>query len=145
MKKHRFFKLVFLILVSSVLLLCTDAEDVGLFDAVSCDECYSPEPDSADLIVNLTIDAENQKVPLIVYKGKLEEGKIIFNDTVSETPVYIYAKINEYYSAKANYSVGAKKIVAFDGSKMINRIQSDLCDNQCWTIHGGKFDLELKK
>lgn len=146
MKKiHAIKKYTLLATIALLIANCTDFEDAEYFSGFSCSDCYNPEPDSADLIINLTIDSENQEVPLTVYKGEVEDGNIIFSDTVSNNKIYVYTETDEFYSAVAHYTVDEKKIHAYDGSKMITRAHYDECDVECWTIHGGRLDMKLKE
>ena len=111
---------------------------------IDCDECYYLKPDSADLIVNLTLNDENPFVPLIFYRGKVEEGIIEWTDTSYNKTLYLYSKVNEYYSVKAYYKKEGKTIIAIDGAKLNTRQVSGVCDRDCWIITGGEMDVRLK-
>jgi hypothetical protein len=58
--------LALLLLVAGHFTAC-EPEDWVL--SVDCSDCYSFRPDSADLIIKLTINAENDSVPLTFYRG----------------------------------------------------------------------------
>lgn len=111
---------------------------------VNCSNCDPIRPDSADLIVKISIDEENQAVPLIFYKGKVEEGIIEWIDTSYTDIFYLYSRVDEYYSVKAKYKKGDSTIYAIDGSKLITKLVSDVCESDCWIVKGGILDVRLK-
>ncbi|MBE0652820.1 MAG: hypothetical protein IH594_03420 [Bacteroidales bacterium] len=116
-----------------------------LFD-VDCDPavCTLNEPDSADLIVSLTINGENPYVPLIFYRGKIEDNIIEWIDTSFSETLYLYSPVNEYYSIRAFYKSGTQAIIASDGDKLKTVRISDVCEYDCWIIRGGILDVRLK-
>lgn len=118
--------------------------DIFVVD-VDCDECYYNEPDSADLIVDITINEENPFVPLVIYKGDVEENVVEFVDTAYGKTYYLYSPVNEYYSIKAKYKKGDKTIYAVDGDKLRTKSVSDVCDTHCYVIKGGILDIRLKE
>lgn len=112
---------------------------------VDCNDCYSFEPDSADLIVELTINAENPEVPLVFYRGKIEDNVIEWVDTSRVEVLYLYSPVEEYYSVKAFYKTGEETIIAVDGDKLKTREVTESCDYTCWVIRGGRLDVRLKE
>ncbi len=135
------------ILIITVILLIIGfscEEDPFVFD-VNCDECFTSEPDSADLIVDITINEENPFVPLVFYRGDVEEDNIEWIDTSYSETLYLYSPVNEYYSIKAFYKSGSQTIIAVDGDRMKTTRVSDVCDYDCWVIKGGTLDVRLKE
>jgi hypothetical protein len=125
------------------ILLLNSCEGDG-FQSVDCSECYNPEPDTADLFVRVTINGENPEVPLKVYKGKVEENRLEWIDTTSSSSYYLAVKTNEYYSVVATYKSGTRTILAVDGQKIRTQHVTDVCDDDCWIIKGGRLDARLK-
>ncbi len=117
---------------------------------VNCADCYSSKPDSADLIVKLTFNDLNDSIPLIFYKGKVEEGNVEWIDTASvqnypDGKYYLYSPVNEYYSIKATYKTkNGKTLIAVDGDNFVTRHVTDVCDTDCWIVKGGILDVRLK-
>ena len=148
MKKH--IQILSLVLLWIFFVLSFSCEE-GSFDFnVNCDECYISKPDSADLIVHLTFNELNDSIPLIFYRGKIEEGREEWIDTASvqdypDGKYYLLSPVNEYYSIKATYKASNNRtIVAVDGDKLVTRHISDACDTDCWIIKGGVLDVRLK-
>ena len=111
---------------------------------VDCSQCTYDKPDSADLILHLTINSDHPAVPIVVYRGDAEENQVDWVDTARETPYYLYSAVNQFYSVKAEYRVGGKTIVAIDGDKIKAKHVSDACDYACWIVTGGILEVELK-
>lgn len=112
--------------------------------SVDCDECYYEKPDSADLVIYLTIDGDHPEVPITVYRGDVEEDRVDWVDTVRESPYYLYSAVGQFYSVAAEYKVDDRTIVAVDGDEMKAKHVSDACDYECWIITGGYLKAELK-
>lgn len=110
---------------------------------VDCGECFSYEPDSADLIVRLTINEENDSVPLTFYRGAFEKGEIDWQDTATSGDFYLYSEMDRVYTVRAIYRSGERTIVAFDSDKMVIRDAGEECGYPCYIVKGGTFDLRL--
>jgi len=131
---------VLLVIISGRFTAC-ETEDWML--QVNCDDCYGSKPDSANLIVYLTINSENDSVPLTFYRGNYEDGEIDWQDTATTSEFYLYSKMNKKYTVRATYRSGDKVIEAFDADEMrINDASGD-CGPPCYIIKGGIFDLRL--
>lgn len=111
---------------------------------VDCDDCWSVKPDSADLIINLTINNHHREVPIRVYRGNIESGQVDWIDTVRETPYYLYSAIDQYYSVAAEYKVDGKTIIAVDGDVMKAKDATSSCEFECWIVVDGNFRVDLK-
>ena len=112
--------------------------------SVDCDDCWGFKPDSADLLIYLTIDQENPEVPLVIYRGNFEDGEVDFLDTARQSTYTLYSAIDQYYSVTAEYKVDGKTIIAVDGDVMKAKNATSSCEFECWIITDGEFSLELK-
>ncbi len=110
---------------------------------VNCNDCYSIVPDSAKLIVYLTINETYDSVPLTFYRGSYEEGIIDWQDTATSEEFYLYSEIEREYTVKATYSSGNDTIIAFDGDKMYIYNAAGECGTPCYIVKGGIFDIQL--
>lgn len=113
------------------------------WEVINCNDCYYNKPDSADLIVNLTINVENDSIPLIFYKGKLEEGVIDWIDTAVTEELRLYSEIGQVYTVKALYKSGKDTIIAIDSDKMTIVSADEECGYPCYIIKGGIYNLTL--
>lgn len=116
-----------------------------LFPKINCKDCQVLEPDSADLKMLFTINYENPRVPLTVYKGKVEDGNVEWVDTTNNETMYLYVKMNQFYSVEAKYKSGAKTIYAIDGDKITVTNQMDYCNQDCYIVTNNELDVRLKE
>ena len=132
--------LAMLVLVSGKFTAC-EPEDWML--SVDCADCYGYAPDSANLIVRLSISAENDSVPLTFYLGSYEDGIIDWQDTATTEEFYLYSKINSSYTVRATYRSGDRIIEAFDKDDMTLYNANEECGSPCYIVKGGIFELQL--
>jgi hypothetical protein len=136
-------RLVALIVLVLVLGKFTSCEPEDWMLSVDCADCYGYKPDSANLIINLTINSENDSVPLTFYLGDYEDGVIDWQDTATTAEFRLYSKMNERYTVRATYRSGNKIIQAFDSDKMTLYTADAECGSPCYIVKGGIFDLTL--
>ena len=129
-----------LVLVSGKFTAC-EPEDWML--SIDCADCYGYAPDSADLIIKLTINAENDSVPLTFYLGDYEDGVIDWQDTATSEEFYLYSKMNSSYTVRATYNSGNKFIEAYDADDMDLYNAAEECGSPCYIVKGGIFDVRL--
>jgi len=135
------FPLLLLLLALSGNFLGCETEDWEF--SVDCNECYGYVPDSANLIIYLTINQENPSVPVTVYKGSLEEGNIDWRDTATTNEFYLFSELNVAYTVEATYRLGNKTVVTYDGDRMHIYDGGDECGAPCYIVKGGIFDNRL--
>jgi len=136
-----------LIIISLLAVSCESIIDALTEDSDNCDDydfsdCQS-EPASGSLDIDLTINAQNPKVPLTVYYGVIDDSIVVARDTATSDSWKIEVGLNVYYSVTAKYKDGTKTIIALDGDK-IEKTSSTICDSTCWEISGDEIDLRLK-
>ena len=129
-----------LVLVSGKFTAC-EPEDWML--SIDCADCYGYAPDSADLIIKLTINAENDSVPLTFYLGDYEDGVIDWQDTATSEEFYLYSKMNSSDTVRATYNSGNKFIEAYDADDMELYNAAEECGSPCYIVKGGIFDVRL--
>lgn len=110
---------------------------------VDCNECFGTVPDSANLIIYLTINQENPEVPITVYRGPAEEGVVDWRDTTDQSEYYLYSALDTDYTVEATYRSGDKTILAYDGDHMSIFDEGDACGAPCYIVKGGIFDNRL--
>ena len=135
-----------LVLVSGKFTAC-EPEDWML--SIDCADCYGYAPDSANLIIKFTINAENDSVPLTFYLGDYEDGVIDWQDTATsksddeDEEFYLYSKMNSSYTVRATYHSGDQIIEAFDADEMTLYNANSECGSPCYIVKGGIFDVRL--
>lgn len=124
--------------------------DEYFLDDVDCAECYVPKPSTGPVKTDITINSENTRIPVKIFKGKYEESYLkdfnsaVFVDTISKTSFEVELPVNEYYSVAAEYLKNGKKVIVVAGDKLKQYQVSDNCDEVCWIFRGGKIDATLK-
>jgi hypothetical protein len=139
--KRLFIKIVMALLLVLVSGKFTSCETEDWILEVDCADCYGYKPDSANLIVYLSIDAENDSIPLTFYLGNYEEGVIDWQDTATTEDYYLYSKIGSDYTVRATYRSGSRVIEAFDADHMKLYDANSQCGSPCYIVKGGIFDL----
>lgn len=112
---------------------------------VNCDECYTDKPDEVDLIIEVTLNGEYPGVPIVVYRGEIEENQVEYVDTVFDNPYYLYVKVDRKYSVKAEYKKEDKTLFAVDASKPRVLKVTDACDAECYVIEDVNLDVRIRK
>lgn len=110
---------------------------------VSCDDCYGFKPDSADLIIYVSIRPEQDSVPLTFYRDD-SQGEVDWQDTATTSEFYLYSAMGSTYTVKAEYKSGSKTIIAWDADEMTLEDYGTECGDPCYIIKGGILDLRLK-
>jgi len=140
--KHISSLILIVILALSIKISGCEQEDLDFY--VDCNDCLSAPPDSASLIVYLTLDDENTFVPLVLYRGDYEDNVEDYRDTAYNDTLYIYSEMGMSYSIKATYQVDGEPLVAIDGDKLKTVDGEGECYPPCYVIRGGTLDLRLK-
>jgi len=131
-----------LFLLAMLKFTACEQEDLDFY--IDCDYCLESIPDSADLIVTVTINDENPYVPLTFYVGDYEDGIVDFVDTCRSDTLYLYSEIGVEYAVMAEYRVGSDTVYAIDGDKMRVVNGEGECYPPCYYIRGGTLDIRLK-
>jgi hypothetical protein len=130
--------------IITLLVIAFSCENGASF-GVDCNECYYDRPDSADLIIYITINSENPYVPIKLFRGDVENNQLDWVDTVYSKEYRLYSEVGQTYSVEAKYKSGSKDILAVDGDKISTSLVTDVCDQDCWIIKGGILDVRLKE
>lgn len=134
--------LFFLLVVIFISCACERYEPLST--GVDCTECYQQRPEWVQLNAKVSINAENQYVPLVVYIGNIEDNVVDWVDTTYHEDYWLDVKPDRYYSVKAKYKDGSTVIYAIDGDEIkLKRTSSD-CDEECYYQKGGFIDVSLR-
>ncbi len=134
-------KIINAVLISTCFLFLSCSEG---FDDVDCSECMPDMPLEAALYIDVTLNGKFHEVPVIVFRGKLEQADTIMVDTIYESRGFIDVPLNEYYTVMAEYKSGNSVTYAIDGDEFNRYKIEGQCDGTCWIIRGGLFDVQLK-
>ena len=129
-----------------VIVLIYPSCDKSTINGTNCLDCAPSEPDTAQIYLRVTINTENQNVPIVVYLESFNpknKNKIVLQDTAYEGSIYLLVPTNHFYSVEAKYKSGDKIVYAIDGGEFQTQ-QQGACDKVCWQVIGGSYDLRLK-
>lgn len=125
--------------------LCFSCGEKIFTGDVNCDECYTTKPDEVDLIIEVTLSGGYPEVPIVVYRGEIEENQVEYIDTVYENPYYLYVKTDRKYSVLAKYVKEDKTLYAVDATKPKVLKVTDACDEECYVIEDVNLDVRIRK
>jgi hypothetical protein len=106
--------------------------------------CERTEPDLGHLNIRLTLNRENPRVPITVYRGDVDAGEIVESDTVSVDRFSYELATRERYSVTALYIAGADTILVIDEAR-IGIDSKDYRDGTCYTSDDGEIDVRLEE
>jgi hypothetical protein len=75
---------------------------------------------------------------------KINDDKVIFQDTITESSIDVDVLLDKYYSVVADYYVNGKIFRVVDGDKIKLYSIENTCDFECWIIRGGDINCKLK-
>lgn len=147
MNKHQKKPFLFVLTAITLLFLAGNFSGCETEDwqgEVDCNECFSYQPDTAKLIVYLSIRPEQDSVPLTFYRGDYMD-EVDWQDTATTNTFYLDAEVGTNYTVKAEYRSGTTSIIAFDSDKMTLSYYGSDCGFTCYIVKGGIFDVRLEE
>ena len=111
---------------------------------LSCDDCYEVKPTQGMLYIDLAPVKYGDTIPVTVYKGKLENGIIFLQDTVTRNYLDIWVPVESFYTVVAEYKVDGSIIRAVDGDNVKVYLDESNCSNSCWRTRDGTADCRLR-
>jgi hypothetical protein len=139
------FLLVLLLLFTGIILACKEKIFTG---SVDCSACYQDKPVVETLYVYLTFNDSIDEIPLVLFRGNVEKGDTDYVDTArveQGNPYWITVDVDKYYSVRAEYRFANKTIYAIDGTQLVPKYVSDVCDVGCYVVDKNELNLEIKK
>ena len=128
-----------------VLVLFSVCEEKVFTWDVDCDECYTIKPDSVDLIIRWTKNEDYVEIPVVLFRGKVDQGVLIDTFFCFEDPAYIWVDAEAEYSAKAIYESVDRTVIVVDGTKQKLKTVSEACGEEpCWVSTDDELFLRLK-
>ena len=135
--------IVFLILSVLVFLYCDNNVEGEMCENYNYDDCNTIEPSTAFININVSCNSDFPLVPIVLYRGDIDDGVIVLYDTLNTTRKTYELPVNIYYSATAEYQYVSKKIYVLDGGKIKTKSEK-ICDSICWTRVNKELNLEVK-
>ena len=112
-------------------------------DGEDCNCNLYEEPESYDVKLKITINAENQEVPITVYYGNIERNRIATQTTVNSSPAVINLKTGSNYTYLAKYLKGSDTVYVPVHARLSTSY--NICnDDTCWQVDNNVINLKLK-
>jgi hypothetical protein len=117
---------------------------------VECSDCYRDKPGEYLLYVYLTFNDSITEVPLVLFRGDIENHDTVYADTARAEDDYPYlfdidVKVDREYSMSAEYRFTGRTLYAVDGTELKARLVTETCDQDCWVIDDNALDLEIRE
>lgn len=112
------------------------------YDCEPSADCYPYPLDSGYIHVNLTYPGSGPGIPVILYKGYVEDQDIVWADTVYTDELTFWLPTDTRYAVEAYYKYGGQLIVALDGKKLKEESYDD-CGETCY--EESSIYLDVKK
>ena len=117
---------------------CSEDEDLDYAPS----DCLQVRPEFGYLDVEVTIDAEHDSVPIVIYLGEFEDDVVVEEFVMISAHHKFELAADEDYAVTARYIVGTNTIVALDGDR-ISADHVEYRDAYCWEVSDGDVDLRL--
>jgi len=104
--------------------------------------CNTERPQTGRITARLTINSENRRVPVRVYEGNFEDGKLVREDTIS------IKTFNYFLTPDTEYSMVARYLRDNDTIMVVNKayirvIRYRMCELRCYDLDKPEVDLRL--
>ncbi len=123
----------------------------GIFFFTSCNKtdpncqistsCNTEKIDSGDVTINISYQAGQPGVPVILYDGYVEDNVILWIDTLYQSNITFYLPVGKRYAAEAYYVTSKQTIVALDGNKLKDNTNEE-CNTTCYQFPTVILDCE---
>jgi hypothetical protein len=138
-----------IVLTAVMIFVCQACNDKVFTGSVDCSECYQEKPDEYLLYVYLTFNDSIREIPLVLYRGDIENHDTVYADTARAEDDFPYlfdidVKVDREYSMSAEYRFTGRTLYAVDGTKLTTALVTESCDAYCYVINDNYMYLEIK-
>jgi hypothetical protein len=107
-------------------------------------DCAYTKPPNGYLNIDVTINAQNPRVPVEIYEGPIEAGKLVQRDTVSVRQFSYQLPVDRSYAVTARYLVGPDTVLAISADKIETEEKEYRDAVYCWEVTDANVDVRLK-
>ncbi len=111
---------------------------------VDCSECKLSEPSKGELTLDITINSQNTRVPITIFRGDPVEKNIISRDTTEVGKFKKDLSLDVRYTIMVKYKSKNRIINAVDGTTMKSYNLEGECNINCWIVRDKALDMRLK-
>lgn len=103
--------------------------------------CNQIPIDSGEVHIDISYIEGGAGIPVILYRGNIEDNEILWADTVFTNRITFYLPNKTRYAAEAYYQVGSQLYITLDGKKLKQKTTND-CGATCYSESSITLDLE---
>jgi hypothetical protein len=103
--------------------------------------CNQEPIDSGEVHIDISYIEGGAGIPVILYRGNIEDNEILWADTVFTNRITFYLPNKTRYAAEAYYQVGSQLYITLDGKKLKQKTTND-CGATCYSESSITLDLE---
>ncbi len=132
-----------ILILSLLLSFCflTACEEIYIVD---CDKCELIEPITCTLRIELgAVLGSNSLYDVTIYRGKIEDGVVIYNVT-SHTSLNYTVGFNSEYTVTASVVINGKEYIAVDATRPKVDVITDACEETCYWVVNNTVNLKIK-
>lgn len=123
---------VLLIILTIIISFSTQCRKRYATDCEPSSFCNQLPIDSGKIHIDISYTDGGAGVPVVLYKGNIEDQNILWADTVYTNRITFYLPNKTRYAAEAYYQVGAQLFIALDGKKLKQKTTND-CGATCYS------------
>ncbi len=106
------------------------------------DNCYEEKTKNAEVEILTSINSFNNAVKIDIYRGNVEEGKLLKSIVVNETSSFHILPTKERLSAIAYYATINGDLEVYNSIRP--RFQDAGCEYTCYNLKDGVLDMRDK-
>lgn len=133
-----------ILLVAGLIMSLSGCREKIFSGNVDCSECYTDEPDSAMLYVEVTINDKYREVPLVLYREEFEKELVDYVDTTDIGEYWVWVATDQKYSVRVEYTYHSDTIYVIDATTIKAKRVSEDCDDVCWVVVNDRLDATLR-
>jgi len=137
----------YLIIIVSFLLLSSTHCRKGYIVVDDCSnydysDCETNKYSTSFIYLSFSISEQYTEIPFELYRGNVDEGELILQDTSKSNELTLEGEFDVFYSVKAKYQNGENSYYVIDGGEA-KRWSQKVCDSTCWHYEDLDLDLSL--
>lgn len=102
-------------------------------------ECYKQKPRQHNIFTKITINEENQVVPVTIYIGPMEENNVRYEKDLSKHVNELWLETDTYFTIVARYKLDGKTYRVVSGITL-----SVSKTGSCYYVENTVIDLRFK-
>ncbi|MCU0472640.1 MAG: hypothetical protein MUC93_04630 [Bacteroidales bacterium] len=125
------------------LMLCFSCEDVEPL-IINCNECYTDEPDQADIEIKLEELINPEPTIIKIYEGNLEENLLTKTIATNSESINTKVALNKLYTMTATYYIDGSYYTAVNSLTPRIKYEEEQCEEPCYYAYDRIVNLKLK-